>query len=88
METPELKKIAANRPESQSIGAFLDWLQNEKGIILCEYDESIKTEYDQDRYTVVRTTIEKLLAGYFDIDLDKAETERQGLLDELQKQNV
>ena len=35
METPELKKIAANNIKSQSIGEFLEWLQSKKHICFC-----------------------------------------------------
>lgn len=41
--------------------------------------------YHEGEYYGARLTIEKLLAKYFEIDLDKCEKERQALLDAIQK---
>ncbi len=89
MKTPELEKIHTNRDESQKIGQFLDWLRNEREIALCELAEysEYNTSSDPDVYCPATKTIEQWLAEYFDIDLDKAEKERQSLLDELGARN-
>ena len=73
---PELDKIAKNKEESQSIGAFLDWLQTDKKIIFCKWDEKVSQHHPTPDYT----SIEKLLAEYFGVDLKKAEKERQEIL--------
>lgn len=79
--TPELDKILKNKDESQTIGSFLDWLQNERKVILCAYDEKIS---DHHPYPI-RKTIEELLAEYHGIDLKKAERERVAILDNIRK---
>ncbi|KKN64887.1 hypothetical protein LCGC14_0487210 [marine sediment metagenome] len=84
---PECEKIQANRDESQKLGAFLEWLQNDQQVTLCICDENIAEEYDEDRYMPIRTGIEKLLAKYFEVDLDKAELERQAMLAGLRQNN-
>ena len=81
ISTPELNKIKKNQFESQTIGEFLDWLQNEKGIILCVYDKDVSEHHPYP----IRESIEQLLAKYFRIDLQKAEKERVAILDNLRK---
>lgn len=74
--TPELDKMLKNKDQSQTIGEFLDWLQNEKEIVLCKWDNKISEHHPFPFYT----SIEKLLAEYFGIDLDKCEKERRAIL--------
>jgi len=76
MDYPELEKMTTVKSESQSIGCFLEWL-GEQGIDLCEYLE------DRNEYFATRKTMEQILADYFEIDLVKAEKERQSMLDSI-----
>lgn len=78
-ETPEIDRMKAIQEESQSIGAFIDWL-DENGMPICKW-----TEYDDahPQYNPIHLSIEKLLAKYFEIDLDKLENEKQAILDTL-----
>lgn len=78
---PENDQMKANQDQSQPIGEFLDWLQNEKKIVLCKWDEKISEHHPQPVYT----NIETLLAEYFGVDLKKAEKERKAILDNLNK---
>lgn len=78
-EYPECEKLLAVSKESNSIGQFLDWLTGEKGFELGKYPE------DTDHLVPAVYNIEKLLAEYFDIDLDKVEEERLSILASLQK---
>lgn len=87
METPELDKMHAVHGKSQAIGEFLEWLTFEKGWTLAEWK---KTEYADDFHNELWPTsysIEKLLAEYFEIDLEKTEIERRALLEEIRKSN-
>ena len=88
MKTPEFEKIQTNHDESQVIGMFLEWLQNEQEVILCTCDKRKSDKLDEEYYDPIDDTIEQLLAEYFDIDLDKVEKERRGLLDEIRKQTL
>ena len=90
VRSPECEKMAGARAEgSQTIGAFLDWLQNERKppIVLAEYSNI--NEYDDDGAIMgdmllpVRQRIEELLAEYFGVDLKKVEEERRQILDDL-----
>ena len=67
---PEHEKLGAVKNESQIIGEFLEWLLAEK-LIICEEDKLIFSG--------------KLLAKYFDIDLEKLEEERRRMLEEMRK---
>lgn len=83
VETPECEKLQSVSDTSQEIGAFLDWLQQEKGCVFSRYVGS------NDRL-VVDTDLEnkeRLLAEYFNIDLDKVEAERRALIKELREAN-
>lgn len=101
---PECEKLSAASSESNRIGEFLDFIEEEMGIHLAEYGllcgnatvlkcdwqecpgfkkcEDFKEERSN---TLVHTnmTKEKILAAYFNIDLDKVERERRALLNYL-----
>ena len=74
----ECDKMLAVRDESHTLSMFLDWLIDQ-GIRLARYD-------DDDRLCPIIKTFERLLAEYFEIDLDKVEEERRALLDQLASQ--
>lgn len=57
--TTECEKLHKVSGDSQKIGAFLDWLQNERHVVLCQYDG--RNDYP----FPIHTSIEKLLAEYF-----------------------
>lgn len=80
--TPELDKMQEVKEESQKLGAFLDWLES-SGRVLCNY---IENEYS-DEYRPVRDSIEEILSYYFDIDLKKAEKEREAILEYIRSQD-
>ncbi len=81
-ECPECDKLTKVAPESQKIGEFIDWLQNEKKIHLAHWQEG-----DREELAYAHESIEKLLAEFFKIDLDKVEKERTALLKWIQKEN-
>jgi len=74
---PELDKIHAVQSDSQVIGAFLEWLQQNY--------ELMEWNARKERYYHMSWTVNGLLAKYFGIDEDKAEQERKMILEELQK---
>lgn len=76
-KTTECDKLVAVRAESQAIGQFLDWLE-EQGIFLAS-DQ--KVERRREKVTLpVYEGKEQMLARYFEIDLVKVENERRALL--------
>ena len=95
VETPECNKMLKVRENSQAIGEFIEWLRTEKHYEITEtitYTEtrehlmSDKTyEVTLERTVPIKQSIERLLAEYFDIDLDKVELERREILKDLQK---
>lgn len=97
-ETPELDKIDAVKEQSQAIGEFIDWIRDEKGWDIArllvkrnwnDFDED-DPEGDElsDRGSLsVNISIEKMLAEFFKIDLQKAEQERRALLDNLRERS-
>jgi len=86
-DTSELDKMHAVKDRSQAIGEFLDWLEQD-GIMLCKWHErNDEDESDYSGYMNVHESIEKMLARYFEIDLNKVEEEKRKILDELRKQN-
>jgi hypothetical protein len=73
--TSECDKMVRVRPESQAIGEFLNWMRHEKNYVIAQYGPS-----QSDGLEPVYLNIEKTLAEFFDIDLQKVEQERQDIL--------
>jgi len=77
---PECEKLKSISDDSQKIGRFLDWL-SEQGMELARYHDTD----GNDRLHPVSRTNEKLLADYFEIDLQKVEKERSAILASIRK---
>lgn len=75
-EFPELDKMLEVQEQSQAIGEFLEWLQSQ-GIILARFDD------ESDALVGTHRSIERLLADYFEIDLDAAEREKSLMLERI-----
>lgn len=92
-ECPECERLTKVSEESQKIGYFLEWLDNH-GIQLAVWDNNYSgvvrdSEGNEEDFSGKLVPdwkhkgdsgINKLLAEYFDIDLDKIEKERRALL--------
>ena len=79
---PEHDKLNKVAEESQTIGEFIEHLQ-QKGIHLSQYVEI--EGFSEKRLMVISTPIESLLADFFDIDLRKIEQEKREILENLRK---
>lgn len=96
--TPECEKMRAVKEKSQAIGAFLEWLSAEKGVHLAEYHRHSRACLDHEAHLVCgllenhsvrwNYNIERLLAEYFDIDLNKVEEEKEAILDAIRARNA
>lgn len=84
IKTPELDKMNAVHGESQAIGNFLTWLQENGLFVAIALDLDVGR--DEQAFPVSDNT-EKLLARYFEIDLDKAERERVRILEACREAN-
>lgn len=78
---PECEKLADVSEKSNLIGEFLEWLYS-KDLVIAGYEHNGR---GWEELVVVRryqgtNGINKLLAEYYDIDLDKVEKERRALL--------
>ncbi len=80
---PEHEKLAAISDQSQTIGQFLDWLA-EVGIHRARWVvlDSMWTEEESELCLDI-TSIQDLLAEYFDIDQDVITAEKWAMLDDL-----
>jgi hypothetical protein len=76
---PECEKLSAVAEKSNVIGEFLEWLQSDEGYVIGYWDEPYGG------YTREYKHIEKWLAEYFEIDLNKVEQERRALLEWLRE---
>lgn len=77
-DTTELDRLVAVSDESQRLGEFLDWLE-EQGYHICTYTEPSVDE--EEFFYPIGTNFEKLLAQHYGIDLDKVERERRAVLE-------
>lgn len=98
MKYPEHTRLRALKGDNQKIGDFLTWL-GEQGVILCKNEQEPDFEAIQDQEEQARARrqwdrrdpelqpwyqpTEKILALYFEIDMDKLEREKVAMLDEL-----
>jgi hypothetical protein len=98
IQYPECEKMKAVHEKSQTIGEFLEWLQNEKGVLFSErhhhddgcYDDPEDSDwatcgYTENSLAPLNINIEKVLAEYYDIDLKKVDAEKDQMLNELRK---
>lgn len=79
-ECPECEKLSDVSKASNEIGEFMDWMIDNTEFRICEFAED---EYTSSSHW----QREKLLTGYFNIDMDKVEQERRTLLEWLREQN-
>lgn len=91
---PECERLQAVKEKSQAIGEFINWLHEEKGILLAEYhthDETCNGGNGCGIYSAQpipwRYNIERLLAEYFSIDLDKVQAEKEAILENLRRKD-
>ena len=74
---PECSKIAAHHGALVTLRSFVAWLGETKDYDICVFDNTHK----------MIESHEQLFAEFFDIDLKKAELERQQMLAEIQEAN-
>lgn len=80
MGFPEHEKLKLIKDKSQAIGEFLEWLGAEKGLHVAQW-------ISEHRLMPANYSTEKLLAEFFDIDLDKLEDEKRAMIEEQRKLN-
>lgn len=84
--TPELdKQHRAIEDGAHRVGEFLDWLESE-GYVLARYSDGDSCPEGCSGLDPDYAAKEKLVAGFFGIDLGRIEAERQSLLDYLRGQ--
>jgi hypothetical protein len=77
---PEHEKMSTIVDKSQAIGEFLEWIRESKKFTVCVWNPW------NGQFSPIRTSIDKLLAEYFEIDLSKIEQEKQNMLEEIRRQ--
>lgn len=79
-EYPEHEKLKKVQDKSQAIGEFLDWLQNERHVVLAKYGDD---KYTRDNLYAVGQSITEWLAEFYEINQTKLETEKRLMLEEM-----
>lgn len=81
---PECDRLLEVADESKKIGAFLDWLVR-NGYYIAEWDHRPLADA-----ALIRTnkTFEGLLADYYEIDLEKVNSEKQAILNFLREETL
>lgn len=89
VKTPECDKAVKIRNKSQSIGEFIEWLRDEKKVILAS-KMPIEDFEDEEIETLAPAyyNLDSLLAEFFGIDLNKIEKEKRELLEAVRKANA
>lgn len=70
---PEHDKVRAVQDEARIIGDFLEWLPSH-AMVVCEIDDDGNLE-------MVRLSTEKLLALYFEIDMERFSAEKDEMVE-------
>lgn len=78
--TPECDKLKIIQPDSQKIGAFLEWL-SDQGLQICRLEDMSV----DDMWIPDYVNIQKRLEKYFEIDMNKVEAEKRAILESIQK---
>ena len=80
--TPQLDKMLAVRDRSQVIGEFLEWLEGQRYTIgKVHHGRNWAGEIVPGHFVTIEvSSIERLLADFFGIDLDAVEGEKQAVL--------
>ncbi len=68
---PEHEKLMRVSEKSQAVGEFLEWLRNEKQVLLMKYNDHLED------YFMYPMGINDLLAQFFNIDQNKLEEEKR-----------
>lgn len=76
VKTPECDKIVSAQPQSRTISNFLEWLDEQDW----EIAQRLEDRPHRGQLAPITEGRERMLARFFEIDLDKAENERQALL--------
>jgi hypothetical protein len=97
-DAPECEKLSQVAPISQKIGEFVDWLRDEKKISLavrhdhtaeCDSTTGRRQSYDcgfqEGDLFYAHADMTRLLAEFFNIDLNKVEEERRAILESLRR---
>jgi hypothetical protein len=81
---PEHEKLAEIKALSNQLGGFIEWL------LSCGYHvaEWTKDEDDEDVLVPVHKSINDWLAGYYEIDLNKINDEKEQMLEEIRALNA
>ncbi len=84
----EHDRLLEIKDKSQALGEFLDWLRQEKRVVLASVHEHTNDcgRWCEREYAVFTPRTETLLAEFFDIDLAKLEREKRQMLAGLRKQ--
>lgn len=83
---PEHEKLEKVQEVSQRIGEFLEWL-GDGGMRICEFQEGPMRSPTEGAYWPIRDGITEILARYFDIDMNKIESEKQAMLQAVRERN-
>lgn len=79
---PEHDKLSAVKDQSQTIGAFLEWMPS-NGYYVGQYIQD--PEWKDYQFVPSNLTINQLLAEYFEVDLDKLEDEKRQMLESIRE---
>ncbi len=81
----EVEKLRNIGDDSQRIGEFLEWLQGERKLVIAEWLKRGQSEYWDEQLVPAGTTINGLLAEFYDIDLAKLDEEKLAMLDKIRQ---
>jgi hypothetical protein len=82
-EYPEHSKLSAVQRETQAIHSFLEWLGDEKGYFIAEWD---KDHPDGNMPFAIRENHTTLVAEFYEIDLKAFDNEKRDMIEKIRSQ--
>ncbi len=76
MSYPEHEKLQKIQDKTQTVGEFLDWLVNEREVVLAKWIDGTLEE----RLAPINPSIQDLIAEFFGVDQNKLEAEKRAML--------
>ena len=80
---PEAEKLVKVSEKMQEVGEFMEWL-GQRGIFLYEWQAKLGST--PEGFKPIEQPIERLIAEFYDIDMNKVEDERRALIDWMREQ--
>lgn len=83
----ENEKYVLAKSNATIIGSFIEWLEEEKNVVLCTKREEEGRRRTVTTFEPMPALLKKFVYEFFEVDLDKVDKEKEQMLEEIRKKN-